>query len=305
MAGARLAIFCAAAFLPSALHGAIAQEVSSLGKMPVLDPAGPAFGAYDPHGDFKDVAGDTIEHVFMPWRDVDLSTLADADDYAYRRGRRLLITIEPWSWSGTSNSTRAQLRNDILAGRDDVWITNACKAIAGLKSRVTIRWSQEMENPATPFPWSGWAPADFVAAFRRVVDICRPLARRAKFMWSPQGEPGLAAYYPGNAYVDEIGLSLFALQRYDRDKYGRDRSFAEMLKPKYERVAGFGKPICIAELGYSGDEAYNRRWARAITAKNAAFPDLGCVVYFDENDPHAWPAPYGKPHWRIKSSDGD
>ena len=143
------------------------------------------------------------------------------------------------------------------------------------------------------------------AAFRRVVDICRPLARRAKFMWSPQGEPGLAAYYPGNAYVDEIGLSLFALQRYDRDKYGRDRSFAEMLKPKYERVAGFGKPICIAELGYPGDEAYNRRWARAITAKNAAFPDLGCVVYFDENDPHAWPAPYGKPHWRIKSSDGD
>ena len=73
-----------------------------------------------------------------------------------------------------------------------------------------------------------------------------------KFMWSPKGLPGLEKYYPGDTYVDFIGLSVFGLQPYDRDNFGHDRDFAAALKPGYDLVAKFNKPICVAELGYVG-----------------------------------------------------
>jgi beta-mannanase len=68
-------------------------------KRPVITDQSVDFGAYDPHGDFSGDKNVKIEHLFLPWEDVDLSTLSIADEYAMQRGRTLLITIEPWSWS--------------------------------------------------------------------------------------------------------------------------------------------------------------------------------------------------------------
>jgi endoglucanase len=47
-------------------------------------PPGPLpYGVYDPFGDFIDSNGVSIEHVFLPWEDVDIFSLFDADDYAF------------------------------------------------------------------------------------------------------------------------------------------------------------------------------------------------------------------------------
>ena len=67
-------------------------------KRPTITDASIDFGAYDPHGDFGSDKNVKIEHLFLPWEDVDLATLSIADDYALQRKRTLLITVEPWSW---------------------------------------------------------------------------------------------------------------------------------------------------------------------------------------------------------------
>lgn len=64
-----------------------------------------------------------------------------------------------------------------------------------------------------------------------------------------------SSLYPGNDVVDLIGLSVFGLEQYDRDKTGRDQTFAEHLAPGYARVAAYGKPIMVAELGYEGGDS--------------------------------------------------
>jgi len=73
----------------------------------------------------------------------------------------------------------------------------------------------------------------------------------------------------GNAILasrpDVVGLSVFGLQQYDRDNFGKERTFAEALEPGYRLVERFGKPIVVAELGYEGDEAYVRNWAENVT----------------------------------------
>ena len=97
----------AAAFTPiaTATRPAMAQSAAFAGrdllrdKRPVLHENGTLFGAYDPYGDFSEEDGLATEHLFLPWEDLELDGLDIADDYARERGRKILITIEPWSWA--------------------------------------------------------------------------------------------------------------------------------------------------------------------------------------------------------------
>ena len=288
------------AFGDLTLAGSRAVAAGPLAKRyPVVNNPGIPFGAYDPHGDFKDVAGLSIEHLFLPWLDVDLSTLPIADAYAIERGRTLLITIEPWSWSKDKRVAPDQLRHGVLSGEYDPIIENVTRAISALKSEVTIRFAHEMENQLGRFSWSGWNPQDYVSAYRRFVDIARRNVPKAKFMWSPEGRANLGDYYPGDRYADLVGLTIFGLQRYDNDKFGKDRTFAEILKPSYDLVTRYRKPIIVAETGYVGDLAYVDNWATTLNQPDASFPGLTAIVYFDDKEVHPWPDPYGLPDWRV------
>ncbi|MEA2781215.1 MAG: hypothetical protein QOK29_2759, partial [Rhodospirillaceae bacterium] len=268
-------------------------------KYPRIAKPGSALGSYDPYGNFADYPGVTIEHLFLPWQDVELSALYTADSYALARGRSLLVTIEPWSWSGDWKLTPRQLRDAVLGGHYDTTIKSIARIVGDLKSPVTLRWGQEMDDMSGRFSWGGWHPADYIAAFRRFHDLNHAMAPAAKFMWSPKGNKNLADYYPGGEYVDFVGLSIFGLQKFDRDKFGRDRTFAEHLKPGYDVASRLGKPIMVAELGYSGDETYVANWANSVTVRDAQFPELKAVVYFNDKEVHPWPENYGLPDWRV------
>jgi beta-mannanase len=268
-------------------------------KRPVLDATSIAFGAYDPHGDFGGDTNVSIEHLFLPWEDVDLSTLALADEYALERGRSLMITVEPWSWSLDWRVTSEELLAGILAGRYDANIEAVCAATAHLKSPVTIRWGQEMDETDSQFLWAQWSPEGFIAAYQRFVTECRKQLPDATYMWSPKGNATLAKFYPGDKFVDAIGLSVFGYQAFDLGFFGKPRSFAEALEQGYRLVKGFGKSITVAELGYEGDRDYVAGWANSVAKPNPDFPELKAVVYFNDRDVYPWPQNYGRPNWRV------
>jgi len=276
-----------------------ALTVASPAKMPVATKGSITLGAYDPHGDFATTPNSKIEHLFLPWEDVDLSTLALADDYAQARGRTLLISVEPWSWSPAWRQTSQELLDSILNGSRDKNMAAVCSAAAALKSPIIIRWGQEMDETDNQFSWSHWRGVDYVAAYRRMVGVCRTHLKTARYMWSPKGNDGLEAFYPGDDIVDVIGLSVFGLQQYDRDKTGHDQTFSERLAPGYAHVAGYGKPIMVAELGYEGDDSYVRNWAESVTKRYPEFPALSAVIYFNDREVYQWPNGYGRPDWRI------
>jgi beta-mannanase len=76
----------------------------------------------------------------------------------------------------------------------------------------------------------------------------------------------------------------------------------EATKPGYDRVKGFGKPIVIAELGYQGNDAYNRSWAEEANKPHTEFPDMAAVVYFNDREVYPWPDGLGRPDWRVVAS---
>ncbi|WP_439561866.1 glycoside hydrolase family 26 protein [Roseinatronobacter sp.] len=280
----------------SVVPGAIAGLMLVAGHG-VASPPGPIpFGVYDPEGSFSADTGVSIEHVFLPWEGVDLETLRIADAYAQERNRSMLVTIEPWIWGAPY--TVETLRSAILAGRHDATMRSVCRVLGTLKSSVTVRWAQEMDNPNGHFPWALWRPEDHIQAYRRMVTVCRSVAPDLEFMWSPAGEAGLQAYYPGDDVVDVIGLSVFGVEEYERARFGSAKSFSEILGPRYDRAAVFGKPIIVAELGFTGGPEYLDDWFYSIRQVDDLFPDLAAVIYFNREEVWPWPDDFGLPDWR-------
>ncbi len=192
-----------------AANGSAGQTQTMADKRPVIHPGGTRFGAYDPHGDFGGQTDVSTEHLFLPWEDVDLESLRMADAYALQRKRKLLVTIEPWSWSLDWKLTPNQLRDRMLAGEYDANMEAIAGMLAELKSPVIVRWGQEMEDTSGRFSWAGWVPQDYVKAYRHAMDIVRKRVPNVQLMWSPKGLPNLGEYYPGDDYVDLVGLSVF------------------------------------------------------------------------------------------------
>lgn len=268
-------------------------------KRPVLHDGGTRFGAYDPHGDYSAESAVVTEHLYLPWENADLRDLDGVDDYAFERGRKVMLTIEPWAWGDGWTTSAKRERDLILSGARDANMRAILNVMTGFRSPLIIRWAQEMDGRTGHFPWQDWAPADYVAAYRRMAGITRELLPDAQLMWSPKGEPELDDYYPGEDVVDLVGLSVFGLQEHDEIKHGAPRSFAESLRQGYALTEGYGKPIWVAELGYEGELPYLTSWADDVTRAYDEFPMLEEVTLFNAREVHPWPHGLGLPDWRV------
>lgn len=81
-------------------------------------------------------------------------------------------------------------------------------------SRIFLRIGYEFDNP-----WFGFLPTSYEEAFRKIVLACRmglgaASKSKVKFVWhswaAPRGENiRLIDFYPGDEYVDWIGVSIF------------------------------------------------------------------------------------------------
>lgn len=259
------------------------------------------YGVYDPDGDFEDDGAVTIEHLFLPWEDVFLPSLFDADEYAQERERALLVTLEPWTWSRSERNTAPYLRRGIAEGRYDANMTAVCEILGQLQSPVTLRFMHEMDDDNGQFIWAGWEPEEYIDAYRSMIDLCRADAPNITVMWSPLGDEGMEDYYPGDDYADLVGLTVFGLQAWDQAKEGGDRSFDDIFAPRYARAERFGKPVVVAELGYVGQAPYVADWDASVRQDKPEYPNLVGVVYFNFPEVYPWPEGFGQPDWRVKN----
>jgi len=143
----------------------------------------------------------TIDEYYSRWGQPFSPATAGALDAA---GALPLISWEPFTTAPAS----------IAAGRSDRYITSFARAVAAYGKHVAISFAAEMNGE-----WETWGPLhatarQFVAAWRHVHDIfARAGARNVTWVWapapvSPQSRR-FGAFYPGNAYVNWVGLDEF------------------------------------------------------------------------------------------------
>ncbi len=157
--------------------------------------------------------------------------------------------------------------------------------------------------------WTNRAePEQYKSTFRFVADLARQYTTNTAMVWSVNSVSSwdieMNDYYPGDEYVDWIGVSLY-LKKYfmGRNNLAENERFNEVVfqtgdsadpvKSLTEIVEKFGnrKPIMIAESGVShttrtcGD--YDTAWAKRYIAELYAnvpmvLPQVKLIAYFDK-----------------------
>ena len=256
------------------------------------------FGAYDPTDQFGDVSEIRINHVFVQWNAFERNNLRKAANDAEIQNRELLVTVEPFTNAPDWREGGEQLFSQVASGEYDGQIKKVCEALSEAKVPIIIRWGHEMDDDSGRYPWARNDAAGYIEAYRRFVRNCRTEVPHAKYVWSPTGLRSVEKYYPGNKYVDFVGLSVFSLEAWDLDNLARYSNAWEAIKSRYKVVAKFRKPVLIAELGVSGSSEYVRHWLLDLTKRTHRLPLLRAIVYFNDKEPHNW-GEYGSPDWRV------
>lgn len=89
-------------------------------------------------------------------------------------------------------------------------------------------------------------PADYVRAYKRIVDLMRAEGvKNVAFVWhsyifAPYNGNSLSSYYPGDEYVDWVGVSLFGLLYQDAELLEYGDAVLEFAKERK-------KPVMVAE----------------------------------------------------------
>ena len=186
----------------------------------------------------------------------------------------------------------------VTGGAYDAKLTEAFTYLNTLSCPVLVRIGGEVNV------WGNAAkPEDFIAAYRHIADIGRRLAPRAAMVFAPNFSSGyktdMDIYYPGDQYVDWIGVSLY---------YDRWANNGDTKRDEFYGVGVYGdallnvqqvvnlsrmhkKPIIATEGGscnnYKGTD--NSAWAaermqRALSFLTMVYPEIKCIITSDYKD---------------------
>lgn len=145
--------------------------------------------------------------------------------------------------AGTVHQRRYTL-DSIIAGRHDRYIDAFARSIGRYPHRVILRFMHEMNG--FWYPWAAGAngntPAQYVQAWRHVHDRFAGVGTdNVRWMWAPNavyhGAGALASLYPGNAYVDLVGISTYnwGVREHDGVRT-RWQPFGSLLEPTLQRL---------------------------------------------------------------------
>jgi mannan endo-1,4-beta-mannosidase len=135
----------------------------------------------------------------------------------------------------------------IANGGSDAYITKFAEAVRAFGEPISLSFGHEMNGNWYPWGTTGASAADFVAAWRLIHNLfAKAGANNVIWVWNPNiinpvPDVQLQPYWPGNAYVDWVGLTGYF------PTTGPD-TFEGIYEPTISEVRKFTtKPFIIAE----------------------------------------------------------
>ena len=248
-----------------------------------------AFGAYVPKGDRNPSLVQSFAHrvgrapvivsSYKRWR---LAPFVRPELRAvWSRGAVPLITWEPWTDAGRGFRLR-----EIAHGRYDGYVRRAAKSAAAWGRPILLRFAHEMNG--TWFPWGrardGNTARLYKASWRHLVGIFHAAgADNVKWVWTPNVDGGgqypFARFYPGNKWVDWVGLDGFNWAR-----RGEWQSFTDIFGSSYETLSRItSRPMIVAETGSSQSGGDKAAWvSSALDEEIPRFSRIRAVVWFSD-----------------------
>jgi hypothetical protein len=275
-----------------------------------LPGSGPLFNALDT----KAGKAPNLVEWFEYWDD---SFASAKVTQAWQRGALPVITWQsaPHDFANTQRGISSYSMKLIAAGTFDHYLKSFATGITDTRLPVVLRLDQEMNG--NWYPWSaGYSsrgiantPADFRAAWQHIWQVFEDAGanRYTIWAWTPSrtdtlgvdsttgysaGDTGLAEDYPGDPYVDWLGMSAYQFRPSQPGTY--DFIFGGTLEGNAADIGlkdvSASKPIFIAEMGSAqvvgaatDNTAVKAAWTTQTLAAVAADPRIVGFVLFNND----------------------
>jgi hypothetical protein len=199
--------------------------------------------------------------------------------------------------TNSNNTPVGTLATGATGAYNSYFVTLAQTLVAAGESHADLRLGWEFDGN-----WYAWealtpaAEASYATYFQQIVTAMRSVAGEAfKFVWNPDADAfttsgySVTAAYPGNAYVDYIGLDAYD-QSWATPQTPAN-AWASTMQPELNAVKSFaaaqGKPMVVAEWGIAirsdghglgDDPLYINNMISWMESSNVAYES-----YFDYN----------------------
>lgn len=247
-----------------------------------------------------------ISAYYIPW----------GDTYHFNNLKRALeqkthtpiISWEPWSSDFSFSHTLKDYRENkyvfkhIIRGDFDTYIKQTAFAIKSYNNKVYLRFAHEFDNPFYPWSKTGSNSAEeFKKAWVHVWKIFKEVGvTNVRWVWNPWKSQAVASYYPGDSYVDFVGLTTL--------NYGAQADFDQLYIPyqKALKAQKINKPVILAEFGSLAETTNQTEWlSQAIESISEKYPEIKHLVFFnsaiDKNVPRQLNTSIL--NWQIKDYD--
>lgn len=221
-------------------------------------------------------------------------------DFFYMIPKEPVYLMIAWN---VPNENKTDL-DRINSGNDDEYIISNLKYISTLPHKVLLRFGAEIncwDMPADKTERDEYIQS-FKSAFRRISAYAKQYAPNAAMVYSPNDISNMYVtaqdFYPGDEYVDWVGMSTYSILDANASFAPADRVDAYYFRGLYDNpiikirdiVESFGdrKPILISECGfaYAAEDGQTQEHAienlkRFYTYVNMVFPQVKGVLYFN------------------------
>lgn len=197
----------------------------------------------------------------------DWALFPDVDRVKWNRanGRRSMLS---WRivFQRSDPSKGCATADEITSGKYDDQLRKQAEQVKALGGpSILVRYNYEMSNNQENTCFTGFkvktnlplAGTKYIAAWKHVVDVFRKVgANNIEWVFAPGHNAYISGewkqFYPGNDYVDWIGIDNY-------NKTNDARSFATDpgMLAFYAATSGMGKPLMVAETGAVSDPKKN------------------------------------------------
>lgn len=220
-------------------------------------------------------------------------------DAIRRRGAVPMVTWLPCRDGSLGSEQPEYALRRITGGAFDPYLKRWAADAAAWGQPLMLRFAPEMNGS-----WNSWSAGvngnrarDFVLAWRHVHDLFAEAgASNVEWVWSPNvvmpGSPSLPSLYPGDRYVDWIGLDGY---NWGTTRAGsRWQSFGDVFGPTLRAVRALTqRPLMLSEVGSAEAGGSKAAWVADFFRQLRRNPDILAFVWFNFDK---------EADWRIDSS---
>ena len=208
---------------------------------------------------------------------------------AYQQNKTLELTLQTaWTASGQGNMVY-----DVLDGEYDSFLKNYAKTVSDFDHPVLFRLGNEMNGDWCPY--SSYNTSKDTEIFKEFYRYVHKIfddagADNVIWVWNPNGKSfpdfkwnDAAMYYPGNEYVDVIGLTAYNTGTYYSGENWTE--FAALYDPVYaEYTRLYKQPMMITEFASSSVGGDKDQWIRNMFAHIGNYDKVKVAIWWDGCD---------------------